>query len=77
MKTKQTNQRMEYYKRTLQEKPIYEAVYGSLDKEEQQNLYGIVCMPVMVEFISWVLEEAQKSGKERFTFWQEMVGKCI
>lgn len=68
MKTKQTNQRMEYYKRILQEKPIYEAVYGSLGKEEQQNLYGIVCMPVMVEFISWVLEEAKKTGKKRLYF---------
>ncbi len=59
---------MEYYKRILQEKPIYEVISGCLSKEEQNNLYGTVFMPVMVEFVSWVLEEAQKSKKKRLYF---------
>lgn len=59
---------MEYYKQILQEKPIYEVVGSCLGNEKQDELYAMVCMPTMIEFISWVLKEAQKSKKQRLYF---------
>lgn len=59
---------MEYYNQILQEKPIYKAVWDSLGKEDQESLYGLVFMPILIEFVSWVLEQAQKHGKKRLYF---------
>lgn len=57
-----------YYKQILREKPIYEDILDYLGKEYRESLYNSVFMPVLIEYVSWVLEEAQKSGKKRLYF---------
>lgn len=52
----------------LRENPIYDDVLEYLQKEDKESLYTLVFLPVLIEFVSWVLEEAQKSGKRRLYF---------
>lgn len=59
---------MGYYKRILQKIPIYSTVHSRLQQDDQESLYGTVMLPVLTEFVSWVLDEAVKSGKERLYF---------
>ncbi len=58
---------MDYYNRILQKKPIYKAIVDAVSGTEE-NLYTTVMMPVLLEFVTWVLEEAAKRGKERLYF---------
>lgn len=59
---------MNYYKQKLQKIPVYNVVHGCLEQEDRESLYGTVMMPVLAEFVSWVLDEAVKSGKKRLYF---------
>ena len=52
----------------MQEKPIYREVLDSLEEDERGLPYNLVYMPVLIEYVSWVLEEAYKSGKSRLYF---------
>mgnify|MGYP006324295113 CR=1 FL=1 len=63
-----TKKRKQYYKSILQNHPIYDDVLGCMEKADKESLYNLVFMPVLVEFVSWVLEEAQKSKKKRLYF---------
>lgn len=62
------SQRKAYYNHILQEKPIYKDVLDCLKEEDKESLYNLVFLPVLIEFISWVLTETQRSGKRRLYF---------
>lgn len=63
------NQRIEYYNRILQKKPIYKQIVSSIQTNGMDELlYITVFMPVLIEYISWVLQEAMQSGKRRLYF---------
>lgn len=57
-----------HYNHILQENPIYKDVLECIKEERRDSLYNIVFMPVLIEFVSWVLKEALKSGKKRLYF---------
>lgn len=61
--------RIDYYNRILQEKPIFSQIADELELETKQSLlYVKVWMPVLIEYVSWVLNEAYKDGKTRLYF---------
>lgn len=62
------SQRKAYYNRILQEKPIYKKVLDALEEEDREIPFNLVFMPVLIEFVSWVLAEAVRSGKKRLYF---------
>lgn len=66
------NQRMKYYNTILRNKPLYEKAVEEFLKDRettaQEELYAKVLAPVLLEFVSWVLDEAVKLGKERLYF---------
>lgn len=63
------NQRMDYYNRTLQKKTIYNEIAKIIEIEDEASLlYVTVPAPVLMEYVTWVLTEAQRSGKERLYF---------
>lgn len=67
------NKRMEQYNRILQEKPVYKKIAETMCDESEgqsdsENLYIKVFLPVLIEFVSWVLDNARKSGKKRLYF---------
>ncbi len=63
------NQRMDYYNRILQKKTIYNEIAKSMEAEDAgAQLYITVLAPALLEYITWVLTETQKSGKERLYF---------
>lgn len=45
--------------------PIYSVVSNQFETE---SLYALVFMPTLIEFVSWVLDDAVKSGKQRLYF---------
>lgn len=64
--------RFQLYKDILAEKPVYLRAVKQTEEELQlqtdTRLYLYAMVPALVEFVSWVLEEAVKSGKKRLYF---------
>lgn len=52
----------------MQKKPIYKDVLDSFDETKKQSLYVTVLIPILIEFVSWVLEEATNRGIKRLYF---------
>lgn len=65
-------QRIKYYNTILQNKPLYKEIAERLlenrETTKQEELYVKVLAPALIEFVSWVLEEAVRFGKERLYF---------
>lgn len=61
---------MDYYNQILQKSPVYEKLLPVIEKESSQSLchYQTVLAPVLLEYVKWVLLEAEKSGKKRLYF---------
>lgn len=39
-----------------------------MEEDEKELPYYLIYMPVLIEYVTWVLEEAQRSGKQRLYF---------
>lgn len=64
--------RIETYLNIVKEKPaLYQTVqtlWGTGDTEFKQAVYDTVFAPVLISFVEWVLEEAQRRGIKRLYF---------
>ena len=62
-------QRVEYYIQKLQNRTEYSDILnrcGAMTLDEQ--IYAVAFLPMLTEYVKWVLAEASKSGKKRLYF---------
>ena len=63
------NQRVEYYIKKLQNKAEYSDILNRSGAESaDEQIYAVAFIPMLMEYVKWVLTEASKSGKKRLYF---------
>lgn len=72
MINKEMNQRIESYNQILQKKPIYHSIAQKMEEEVGDNpsgrLYISAFLPILLEYVSWVLREASNRKQKRLYF---------
>lgn len=57
--------RIDYYRKIINSKSIYSDAYS---RQKEKCLYNMVMIPTLIEFVTWVLEQAQEMGISRLYF---------
>lgn len=58
-------ERINYYWKIVDSKPVYRQAFG---KQNNKKLYNTAMIPVLIEFVQWVIEEAGRLGIKRLYF---------
>lgn len=58
-------ERLEYYRKLINDKPMYAKAYS---KYKNDGLYSLAMIPVLIEFVTWVIEKAQSLQIKRLYF---------
>lgn len=62
---KRNKNRIDYYRKIIYNREVYGDAYR---KQRQTNLYNTAMIPVLIEFVTWVLEQAKANDISRLYF---------
>ena len=58
-------ERIDYYRKIINSRPIYR---DALQKQKGSSLYNTAMIPVLIEFVIWVIGQAEQKGIKRLYF---------
>ena len=58
-------ERIDYYRKIINSRPIYR---DALQKQKGNSLYNTAMIPVLIEFVIWVIGQAEQKGIKRLYF---------
>lgn len=58
-------ERIDYYRKIINSRSIYRDAF---QKQKESSLYNTAMIPVLIEFVIWVIEQAEREGIKRLYF---------